>query len=187
MYFVWYPENSAVIEWWKYPRNPLNEKKYKIKQQVEAEFAVRLKLKPNQHLPFVRLFDKYSNTAIHPTRDAVEGAWNYAAIRHGIRYNKPEQKQLDIVRNNHELFDRLNLFIQFGWFLQFLRNDVFSIPPVDSYFRKHWIFERIVEKWMDGLPSKLQTVFDNLGKQHADKVRAERAEAKNTRPDNSAK
>lgn len=184
MDFVWSP-NIALLEWWKNPARPLNEKKLLVKQRVEQQFGAKLKLESRQKLSFVKFFDHLSNTAVHPTREAVESAWKSAAERIGLRYGGDDADQIKNLRTFSQTADNFRIVIHLAWFMRFLHNYLFVLKPINEYFPKPTLFEAWLEKWPERAPEFVQTIFNQAEMQYAYDKKKERA-TKTTGPEPEA-
>jgi hypothetical protein len=174
MDFVWSPD-IALLEWWKNPTRPLNEKKLLVKQRVEEQFSAKLKLEPRQKLSFVKFFDHLSNTAVHPTRGAVESAWRSAAERCGLKYGGDDAARIENLRTFSQAADNFRIVIHLAWFMRFLRNYLFVLKPINEHVPKPSLFEAWLEKWPERAPEFVQTIFNQAEMQYAYDKKQERA------------
>ncbi|HEY2498928.1 MAG TPA: hypothetical protein VGK24_17835 [Candidatus Angelobacter sp.] len=173
MDFTWNPQMAAV-EWWQNPTRPLNEKKFQVKQRVEGQFTVKLKLNSRQKLSLTKLFDYLSNTAVHPTRDAAESAWKSAAERNQIPYGGSDANGIQNLRLLRQTMDNFRIIMHLAWFMRFLRAYLFALEPLKEYFPKPNILERWLESWSNKAPEMLQTLFNQMEMQYAHDKRQER-------------
>lgn len=172
MDFSWNP-NVAVFEWWKHPSRPLSEKKLQLRQRVQADFAKRLNLNSRQKPSLIRMFDDLSNSSVHPTKDAVEGAWGCALDR--CRLSR--SKQMTNLRLFEHAVDSFSYVMLLAWFMRFLRTYVLSFEPINHHFKKRTLLESWLERWSVSAPDHVQAIFDQAQMQYARQKRQEREAA----------
>jgi hypothetical protein len=173
-YFTWYPSKEALHEWSKNPQHLPQEKKFQIKQTVEQEFAARLRLSPSQSWSPTGLFARWSNTAVHPTRCAVEEALQAAIQRAALYEDNDGARKIQVARRNAAVFTYMTISVEMGWFLRFIRLYVFSQEPLQAQFPRPSVFEQVMEKWLSITPSRLTKVFEKMEQDYIRKKRAER-------------